>query len=70
MPLPVFDLAGVAAGADKMPWPKYALAAFLGKTIKFALSVWAVMVIFPLAAQGSGPAAEVYSAMLSLINPQ
>ena len=69
-PLPVFDLAGVAAGADKMPWPKYALAAFLGKTIKFALSVWAVMVLFPLAAQGSGPSAEIYSAMLSLINPQ
>ncbi len=69
-PLPVFDLAGVAAGADRMPWAKYALAAFLGKTIKFALSVFAVMVIFPIAAQAGGFIGSVYGGMLKLINPQ
>jgi len=69
-PLPVFDLAGVAAGADRMPWAKYALAAFLGKTLKFALSVWAVTAILPLAAQAGGLSGSIYSSMLSLINPQ
>jgi len=69
-PLPVFDLAGVAAGADKMPWPKYAIAAFLGKTIKFAVSVWLVVSVFPLLAQTGGLSGDVYSAFLSLVNPQ
>ncbi|MBR5287537.1 MAG: VTT domain-containing protein [Clostridia bacterium] len=69
-PLPVFDLAGVAAGADRMPWAKYALAAFLGKTLKFALSVWAFMVLIPMAAQMGGLSGSIYSSMLSLVAPQ
>ena len=31
VPLPVFDAAGICAGAAKMHWGKYALAAFLGR---------------------------------------
>ena len=69
-PLPVFDLAGVAAGADRMPWPKYALAAFLGKTIKFAVSVFAVVSLFPLLAQMGGPSGDLYSAFLAFVKPQ
>lgn len=69
-PLPVFDLAGVAAGADRMPWPKYALAAFLGKTIKFAVSVLLVIAVFPILAQADNPSAGIYSAFLALVNPQ
>ena len=69
-PLPVFDLAGVAAGADRMPWPRYALAAFLDKTIKFAVSVWFVVSVFPLLAQSGGFSGDIYSAFLSIANPQ
>ncbi len=69
-PLPVFDLAGVAAGADRMPWPKYALAAFLGKTIKFAVSVWFAAAVLPVAAQMGGAAGGVYGLLLSVLSPQ
>lgn len=69
-PLPVFDLAGVAAGADRMPWPKYALAAFLGKTIKFAVSVWMVVSLFPILAQTGGLSGDIYSAFLSIAGAQ
>jgi len=69
-PLPVFDLAGVAAGADRMPWPQYALAAFLGKTIKFAVSVFLVMAVLPILAKADGLSGNVYSALLTIVQPQ
>lgn len=69
-PLPVFDLAGVAAGADRMSWPKYALAAFLGKTIKFAVSVWFVVSLFPILAKMGGLSGDIYSTFLSIAAPQ
>lgn len=37
LPLPLFDLAGLAAGALRMPMPKFLLATFLGKLIKMVL---------------------------------
>lgn len=39
IPLPLFDFAGVAAGAMRMNWLKFTLAASLGKVLKFALVV-------------------------------
>ena len=69
-PLPVFDLAGVAAGADRMPWPRYALAAFLGKTIKFAVSVFLVMAVFPILAKVDGLSGNIYSALLAIAGQQ
>jgi membrane protein YqaA with SNARE-associated domain len=37
LPLPFFDLAGLAAGALRMPLPKFLLATWLGKLIKMLL---------------------------------
>lgn len=39
VPLPLFDLAGVAAGVTRMNWFAFTLAAVLGKVLKFALMV-------------------------------
>ncbi|MBM3229587.1 VTT domain-containing protein [Candidatus Parvarchaeota archaeon] len=37
VPNPLFDIAGIAAGAIKMPWWKFLAATILGKIIKFAI---------------------------------
>ena len=34
IPSPVFDLAGLAAGALGMRWPKFLMAAWIGKTVQ------------------------------------
>lgn len=47
VPLPVFDIAGMVAGATRMNWVKYTLAAVLGKTLKFLLAVAGVFYIIP-----------------------
>ena len=39
LPLPLFDIVGIAAGIMRMTWWKYALAAILGKVLKFTLFV-------------------------------
>lgn len=41
VPNPVFDMAGILAGASHMPWWKYLLAATAGKTIQATLLAWA-----------------------------
>ncbi len=38
-PLPLFDLAGLAAGAMRMPFWQFFVAAFLGKTIKYTVAI-------------------------------
>lgn len=48
LPLPVFDIVGIAAGAMKIKWTKYAVAAVLGKVAKFSLAVVAVYYLIPL----------------------
>lgn len=40
-PLPIFDLAGVAAGSLKMPLPKFLLATLVGKLIKMWIAAYA-----------------------------
>ena len=40
-PLPIFDLAGVAAGTLKMPLTKFLLATLIGKLIKMWIVAWA-----------------------------
>ena len=47
LPLPLFDVVGVAAGVMRMTWWKYALAAVLGKVLKFALFVAAIFWFVP-----------------------
>ncbi len=37
IPTPLFDMAGIAAGALRLPWWKFFLPALLGKTIKTIL---------------------------------
>src|SRR3989344_33341 len=45
VPNPIFDLAGIAAGAIKMEWWKFLLAASAGKILRFILlayfGIWA-----------------------------
>ena len=42
IPLPVIDLAGLAAGAMGMPWWRYVGACMLGKTVRFTLVAYLV----------------------------
>jgi len=46
IPNPLFDLAGIAAGALKMPWWKFLLACIAGKIVKFVafayLGLWSI----------------------------
>ena len=45
VPNPIFDLAGMAAGAIRMEWWKFLLAASAGKILRFILlayfGIWA-----------------------------
>lgn len=47
VPLPVFDIVGIAAGAIRMNWWKYTLAAVFGKTLKFLLAILGIFYIVP-----------------------
>lgn len=47
VPLPVFDIVGIIAGAKKMKWWKYTLAAILGKTLKFLFVITSLFYILP-----------------------
>lgn len=47
VPLPVFDIAGIAAGAIRMNWGKFTLAAVFGKTLKFLFAVVGIFYIVP-----------------------
>lgn len=51
VPLPVFDIVGIIAGTKKMKWWKYTLAAVLGKILKFAIVVVAVLYVLPFLIQ-------------------
>lgn len=47
LPLPIFDIVGMAAGALRMNWGKFLVAAVLGKTLKFFLAVIGVYRVLP-----------------------
>lgn len=47
LPLPIFDIVGIAAGALRMNWIKYLVSAVLGKTLKFFLAVIGVYYLLP-----------------------
>ncbi len=47
LPLPIFDIVGIAAGVLRMNWIKYLVSAVLGKTLKFFFAVIGVYYIFP-----------------------
>lgn len=47
IPLPVFDIVGIASGVLKIRWLKYTIAAVIGKTLKFAMAVVGVFYILP-----------------------
>ena len=42
LPLPIFDVIGLAAGYFKMKWYKFAIACFFGKLLKMAIYVFFV----------------------------
>lgn len=42
LPLPLFDLVGVTAGAGKMPLPKYIIPCMIGKVMKMMVYVFLV----------------------------
>lgn len=48
IPLPLFDVAGIASGALKVNWFKYTLAAVSGKVLKFTLTMVTVLFIIPM----------------------
>lgn len=41
VPNPLFDMAGLLAGASHMPWWQFLLTAWIGKTIQAILLAWA-----------------------------
>ena len=47
LPLPIFDIVGIAAGVLRMNWIKYMISAVLGKTMKFFLAVIGVYYVLP-----------------------
>lgn len=47
LPLPIFDIVGIAAGVLRMNWIKYMVSAVLGKTMKFFLAVIGVYYVLP-----------------------
>lgn len=47
VPLPVFDIVGLAAGAARVNWVTYTLAAALGKTLKFLFIMVSIFYVVP-----------------------
>ena len=47
LPLPVFDIIGIASGAIKIRWSTYAIAAVMGKVSKFIIAVIGFYYVFP-----------------------
>lgn len=47
LPLPVFDIIGIASGAIKIRWSTYAIAAVMGKVSKFFITVIGFYYVFP-----------------------
>lgn len=47
IPLPVFDLVGIAAGALRMPWLRYSIAAVAGKIARFLILLLILKYILP-----------------------
>ena len=45
LPLPLFDLAGIASGYSKMKWYKFAAACFCGKLLKMAVYVFGSLLV-------------------------
>ena len=69
LPLPVFDVVGIAAGALRMNWIKFLLSAFLGKTLKFCLAVICVYYFLPsLLPYIEGPGHGVIERILEQFN--
>lgn len=46
IPLPIYDIAGVAAGLGKMKWTKYTIACALGKIPKMILYAYIGLAVF------------------------
>jgi membrane protein YqaA with SNARE-associated domain len=44
---PVFDIAGLAAGAAGMPYRIFFIAVFAGRLVRFAVMVWLGRLLFP-----------------------
>lgn len=48
VPLPIFDVIGVASGAMRVKWTKYTIAAVLGKTLKFLSAIVGIYCVIPI----------------------
>lgn len=51
IPLPIFDLVGIASGAMRIPWPQYALAAVIGKIVRFFIVMLVLYYFLPMYVQ-------------------
>lgn len=69
IPLPVFDVAGIASGALKVHWVKYTIAAVSGKILKFALTMAMILFIIPMMAEYfPSPIKELLGTLLEQFN--
>lgn len=68
LPLPVFDFAGLAAGVQRMPLWRFALAVFLGRLVKYTVIVLASLVLLPwLAPRTDGLVRALIELLISMI---
>lgn len=69
LPLPLFDVVGLAAGVLHVKWPKFAAAVLLGKLLKFLLLLVLAWEILPwLAGLLPGPAEELFRQVLGQLS--
>lgn len=68
LPLPT-DLAGIAAGADRMRWPLYVAAVTLGKLLKYMLCVLGVFYALPVLIQLLPNPPAVFRRLLEYVEP-
>lgn len=68
IPLPLFDIVGIIAGANKMRWINYFLAVLIGKLLKFATSLLIALIYLPWAAQHlDGFAGDFYNMLSNML---
>ncbi len=47
LPLPIFDIVGVAAGSCRMKWHEFTLASILGKILKMFIAAFIIYYVLP-----------------------
>ncbi|MBR6571405.1 MAG: VTT domain-containing protein [Clostridia bacterium] len=71
VPLPLFDVVGLAAGARRMPVWQYVLAVSIGKGVKYTVTVLTALKLVPwMAQQLPGYSSEMAQLLLKLIGQE